>query len=117
LVNDLTYGKVLRIRSFLVSTPTRQVFEFYFNLIAIFRVASSHSSDRKPKFSSRLGNDGEENRRATSRDTMFYVISLGVIAIGFTFAAIPAYRMFCEATSFGGLTQVCFVQRAFSSGF
>jgi cytochrome c oxidase assembly protein subunit 11 len=37
---------------------------------------------------------------------MFYVISLGVIATGFTFAAIPAYRMFCEATSFGGLTQV-----------
>lgn len=41
---------------------------------------------------------------------MYYVISLGVIAIGFTFAAIPAYRMFCEATSFGGLTQVCFLE-------
>lgn len=37
---------------------------------------------------------------------MFYVISMGVIATGLTFAAIPAYRMFCEATSFGGLTQV-----------
>lgn len=37
---------------------------------------------------------------------MFYVVSMGVVAIGLTFAAIPAYRMFCEATSFGGLTQV-----------
>jgi hypothetical protein len=48
-------------------------------------------------------------RGKASRDTMFYVISLGVVATGLTFAAIPAYRMFCEATSFGGLTQVCFL--------
>ncbi|CAD5208886.1 unnamed protein product [Bursaphelenchus xylophilus] len=37
---------------------------------------------------------------------MYYVLSIGVVAIGLTFAAIPLYRMFCEATSFGGLTQV-----------
>lgn len=38
---------------------------------------------------------------------MYYVVSLGVVAIGVTFIAIPAYRIFCEQTSFGGLTQVC----------
>ncbi|KJH44440.1 cytochrome c oxidase assembly protein CtaG / Cox11 [Dictyocaulus viviparus] len=41
-----------------------------------------------------------------NRDSMFYVVSIGVAAIGVTFAAIPAYRIFCERTSFGGLTQV-----------
>ncbi|VDL83564.1 unnamed protein product [Nippostrongylus brasiliensis] len=41
-----------------------------------------------------------------NRDVMYYVVSLGVVAIGFTFAAIPAYRIFCEQTSFGGLTQI-----------
>ncbi|CAI4227736.1 unnamed protein product [Auanema sp. JU1783] len=41
-----------------------------------------------------------------TRDSMYYVVSLGVIAIGVTFAAIPAYRIFCEQTSFGGLTQI-----------
>ncbi|KAK5983107.1 hypothetical protein GCK32_003501 [Trichostrongylus colubriformis] len=40
------------------------------------------------------------------RDVLYYVVSLGVVAIGVTFAAIPAYRIFCEETSFGGLTQV-----------
>ncbi|KAK6023824.1 cytidine and deoxycytidylate deaminase zinc-binding region [Ostertagia ostertagi] len=40
------------------------------------------------------------------RDVLYYVVSLGVVAIGVTFAAIPAYRVFCEKTSFGGLTQV-----------
>lgn len=33
-------------------------------------------------------------------------MSLVIVAIGCTFAAIPAYRIFCEQTSFGGLTQV-----------
>lgn len=47
-----------------------------------------------------------EDRRKATQDSMFYVISVGVVAIGFTFAAIPAYRLFCERTSFGGLTQV-----------
>ncbi|KAJ1351669.1 hypothetical protein KIN20_007780 [Parelaphostrongylus tenuis] len=41
-----------------------------------------------------------------NRDSMYYVVSVGVVAIGVTFAAIPAYRIFCERTSFGGLTQV-----------
>uniref|UniRef100_A0A1I7WMB2 Cytochrome c oxidase assembly protein COX11, mitochondrial n=1 Tax=Heterorhabditis bacteriophora TaxID=37862 RepID=A0A1I7WMB2_HETBA len=44
--------------------------------------------------------------RRESRDVMFYVVSLGIVAIGVTFAAIPAYRIFCEQTSFGGLTQL-----------
>ncbi|EYC44262.1 hypothetical protein Y032_0466g1958 [Ancylostoma ceylanicum] len=41
-----------------------------------------------------------------NRDVMYYVVSIGVVAIGVTFAAIPAYRIFCEKTSFGGLTQI-----------
>ncbi|KAI6183487.1 Cytochrome c oxidase assembly protein COX11, mitochondrial [Aphelenchoides bicaudatus] len=91
LVNESQLGGILRIRTFLISTPTR--------------LASSSSEKREPKFSSKA-EDNETLKRAATRDTMFYVISLGVIAIGLTFAAIPAYRMFCEATSFGGLTQV-----------
>uniref|UniRef100_A0AC35TFJ0 Cytochrome c oxidase assembly protein COX11, mitochondrial n=1 Tax=Rhabditophanes sp. KR3021 TaxID=114890 RepID=A0AC35TFJ0_9BILA len=41
-----------------------------------------------------------------SRDSMYYVLSLGVVFVGLSFAAIPAYRIFCESTSFGGVTQV-----------
>jgi len=37
---------------------------------------------------------------------MYYVISIGVVFLGLSFAAIPAYRIFCEATSFGGTTQI-----------
>uniref|UniRef100_A0AAF5CWR1 Cytochrome c oxidase assembly protein COX11, mitochondrial n=2 Tax=Strongyloides stercoralis TaxID=6248 RepID=A0AAF5CWR1_STRER len=41
-----------------------------------------------------------------NRDTMYYVLSLGVLFVGLSFAAIPLYRIFCESTSFAGTTQV-----------
>jgi len=66
-----------------------------------------YSANRPPNKSARDQKyDFTGQKIKANRDTMFYVASLGVVAIGFTFAAIPAYRMFCEATSFGGLTQV-----------
>ncbi|CAI2351458.1 unnamed protein product [Caenorhabditis sp. 36 PRJEB53466] len=46
------------------------------------------------------------NNSADTKNYTFYVMSLVIVAIGCTFAAIPAYRIFCEQTSFGGLTQV-----------
>ncbi|CAD6192709.1 unnamed protein product [Caenorhabditis auriculariae] len=52
------------------------------------------------------GGIGGRGAKRKNRDAMFYVVSIGVVAIGLTFAAIPAYRIFCEQTSFGGLTQV-----------
>ncbi|CAB3409990.1 unnamed protein product [Caenorhabditis bovis] len=59
---------------------------------------------RKTKKPKKL-NSGN-NKRADEKNYTYYVLSLIVVAIGCTFAAIPAYRIFCEQTSFGGLTQV-----------
>uniref|UniRef100_A0A0K0FGN2 Cytochrome c oxidase assembly protein COX11, mitochondrial n=1 Tax=Strongyloides venezuelensis TaxID=75913 RepID=A0A0K0FGN2_STRVS len=41
-----------------------------------------------------------------NRDSMYYAMSLGVLFVGLSFAAIPLYRIFCESTSFAGTTQV-----------
>lgn len=46
------------------------------------------------------------DKSADTKNYTYYVMSLVIVAIGCTFAAIPAYRIFCEQTSFGGLTQV-----------
>ncbi|PIC35027.1 hypothetical protein B9Z55_014508 [Caenorhabditis nigoni] len=46
------------------------------------------------------------DKSADQKNYTYYVMSLVIVAIGCTFAAIPAYRIFCEQTSFGGLTQV-----------
>ncbi|TKR59543.1 hypothetical protein L596_029197 [Steinernema carpocapsae] len=53
-----------------------------------------------------FGKRSGSNLKKDSRDSLYYIISIGVVAVGVTFAAIPAYRIFCESTSFGGLTQV-----------
>lgn len=56
------------------------------------------------RYKSTIPSEDITNKR--NWDSLYYGVSLGVIAIGFTFAAIPAYRIFCEQTSFGGTTQV-----------
>ena len=62
-------------------------------------------------FSSRWYSTGQQPFKGqkdsgANRDSMYYVVSIGVVFLGLSFAAIPAYRIFCEATSFGGTTQV-----------
>ena len=46
-----------------------------------------------------------KREREKLKNVIYYSLSIIVLAAGLTFAAIPAYRMFCEQTSLGGLTQ------------
>ena len=51
-----------------------------------------------------------ESQALSSRDrnitTLLYLISAAVLTCGASYAAVPLYRMFCSATSYGGTTQV-----------
>jgi len=51
-----------------------------------------------------------ETQALSSRDrnisTLLYLISAAVLTCGASYAAVPLYRMFCSATSYGGTTQV-----------
>ncbi|VVC90422.1 cytochrome c oxidase assembly protein COX11, mitochondrial [Leptidea sinapis] len=38
------------------------------------------------------------------RSTLNYVIALGVMTVGLSYAAVPLYRIFCQAYSYGGTT-------------
>jgi len=38
--------------------------------------------------------------------TLLYLISLAILTAGASYAAVPLYRMFCSATSYGGTTKV-----------
>ncbi|CAH0729449.1 unnamed protein product, partial [Brenthis ino] len=38
------------------------------------------------------------------RSTMNYMIALGVMTVGLSYAAVPLYRIFCQAYSYGGTT-------------
>ncbi|XP_032520467.1 cytochrome c oxidase assembly protein COX11, mitochondrial [Danaus plexippus] len=38
------------------------------------------------------------------RSTLNYMIALGVMTVGLSYAAVPLYRIFCQAYSYGGTT-------------
>jgi cytochrome c oxidase assembly protein subunit 11 len=40
------------------------------------------------------------------RTTLYYVAGIGVLTVGLSYAAVPLYRMFCSAYSYGGTTGV-----------
>lgn len=38
------------------------------------------------------------------RSTLYYMAAAGVVTVGLSYAAVPLYRMFCQAYSYGGTT-------------
>lgn len=40
------------------------------------------------------------------KSTLYYVSALGVLVVGLSYAAVPLYRLFCQAYSYGGTTSV-----------
>ncbi|XP_013188405.2 cytochrome c oxidase assembly protein COX11, mitochondrial [Amyelois transitella] len=44
------------------------------------------------------------DQRKNIRSTLNYVIALGVMTVGLSYAAVPLYRIFCQAYSYGGTT-------------
>ncbi|XP_022901589.1 cytochrome c oxidase assembly protein COX11, mitochondrial [Onthophagus taurus] len=45
-----------------------------------------------------------ETQKLRVRSTLYYVAAAGVLTVGLSYAAVPLYRMFCQAYSYGGTT-------------
>nr|CAG4645207.1 EOG090X0GO2 [Leptodora kindtii] len=63
---------------------------------SLFR--SFHSSNSRYSVSS-----GPQRARS-NKSTVYYVVALGVLTVGFSYAAVPLYRLFCQSYSYGGTT-------------
>ena len=44
--------------------------------------------------------------RERNMSTFLYLLSLAVLTVGASYAAVPLYRIFCQQTGYGGTTQV-----------
>lgn len=49
---------------------------------------------------------GWAERQKKLRSTVYYVVATAVLTAGLSYAAVPLYRMFCQAYSYGGTTGV-----------
>jgi len=55
----------------------------------------------------KIGNEAQKNSRNFKiRSTLYYFAGLSVLTVGLSYAAVPLYRMFCAAYSYGGTTGV-----------
>ncbi|CAI6363849.1 unnamed protein product [Macrosiphum euphorbiae] len=54
-------------------------------------------------FNKRLHNTSSNSaQKKRIRSTVYYLSSLGVLTVGLSYAAVPLYKMFCQAFSYGG---------------
>lgn len=58
----------------------------------------------KPKKPTRNVYRGTHDQRGKIRSTLNYMVALGVMTVGLSYAAVPLYRIFCQAYSYGGTT-------------
>ncbi|XP_059050759.1 cytochrome c oxidase assembly protein COX11, mitochondrial [Achroia grisella] len=47
---------------------------------------------------------GLHDQKRNARSTLNYVVAIGVMTVGLSYAAVPLYRIFCQAYSYGGTT-------------
>ncbi|XP_025411455.1 cytochrome c oxidase assembly protein COX11, mitochondrial [Sipha flava] len=52
------------------------------------------------KHSHSTNSNDEQKKRI--RSTVYYLSSMGVLTVGLSYAAVPLYKMFCQAFSYGG---------------
>ncbi|XP_037041659.1 cytochrome c oxidase assembly protein COX11, mitochondrial [Bradysia coprophila] len=52
------------------------------------------------------GQPDNASQKLKNRSTLYYATAAGVLFVGLTYAAVPLYRMFCQAYSYGGTTGV-----------
>uniref|UniRef100_A0A914XG29 Cytochrome c oxidase assembly protein COX11, mitochondrial n=1 Tax=Plectus sambesii TaxID=2011161 RepID=A0A914XG29_9BILA len=109
LLNHLRFGcRRLAVATCLRSPPSSApIAQTLSSRIPFALTCVPHQPIRQSSSDQRWNDDSYERyQKRKTRDTAYYVLSVVVLAIGLTFAAVPAYRMFCESTAYGGTTQI-----------
>ncbi|XP_046993267.1 cytochrome c oxidase assembly protein COX11, mitochondrial [Schistocerca americana] len=61
--------------------------------------SSSYRTLKRKDSDSQTAHRGREQKL---KSTLYYLTAAGVLTVGFSYAAVPLYRMFCQAYSYGG---------------
>jgi cytochrome c oxidase assembly protein subunit 11 len=75
------------------------------SLAAFARTQPMLGYTRTTKFPQiRWKSSGNESQNFRIKTTLFYAAGGGMLVVGFSYAAVPLYSMFCQAYSYGGTT-------------
>jgi len=61
-----------------------------------------HTQSRGAKNRKRQGKSQEEEWKARNKTVLTYIVAAGVGMIGLLYAAVPLYRLYCQASGLGG---------------
>ncbi|XP_055906092.1 cytochrome c oxidase assembly protein COX11, mitochondrial [Eupeodes corollae] len=64
------------------------------------------SKSRTNVWSLREKSTSSSSSQKNIKSTLYYVTAGGVLVVGFSYAAVPLYRMFCQAYNYGGTTAI-----------
>lgn len=79
--------------------------KFSQHVLSILKCSKCNISTNSSKTLHKKFNIGE-TKKINARSTLYYVTAAGVVVAGLSYAAVPLYRLFCQATSYGGTTAV-----------
>ncbi|XP_055372015.1 cytochrome c oxidase assembly protein COX11, mitochondrial-like [Condylostylus longicornis] len=69
-----------------------------------FSIKKRNIFQTKTNFQNNFNRSDGDARKRNIKSTLYYVSAAGVLVAGFSYAAVPLYRMFCQAYSYGGTT-------------
>lgn len=64
-----------------------------------FVISNQLLTPRKPSFQSLISFRLLHDQKGKNRSTLNYVIALGVMTVGLSYAAVPLYRIFCQVSA------------------
>ena len=64
------------------------------------------------RFASSSSSARQASQREANQRTLMYLVSVAVAGVGITYASVPLYKMFCQATGFGGETMTATMEQA-----
>jgi cytochrome c oxidase assembly protein subunit 11 len=65
---------------------------------------SNSKNIKSPQIRWKSNRDAGDSQKFRINTTLFYVAGGGMLVVGFSYAAVPLYSMFCQAYSYGGTT-------------
>lgn len=68
------------------------------------RICNIHTNSHTTLYQKVNNSTANEARKRSIRSTVYYVTAAVVVTVGLSYAAVPLYRMFCQAYSYGGTT-------------
>ncbi|KAL1451057.1 hypothetical protein WDU94_003351 [Cyamophila willieti] len=106
MLNHIIRTTLPKTLNFLAQNKTASCFCRLYSNSSHFYKISNLLSNKNSYFTSnsivrKFTNQGRKKNEG-NQSILYYISAVGVLTVGCTYAAVPLYRMFCQATSYGG---------------